>query len=178
MENNKPNPNAARVKRAKQLSHNELARQFVEATIQLETWVEVAMALAAYYIHIEPHADIFNGSTFNPDTLKKIKDRSVLTLKDVPYSRVIYLTENDPDRLRVHLPVDVFDPTNDEQVREIMEKINKEKGRQEQNERDDPPSDCFACQFSTSCSESMTRTGLRVYDCKQFAPLGGKNGDQ
>jgi len=171
MSNENKKAGLVRFKEAKNLPHRELARKFVSATTQLEQWVELAMAMASYYINIEPHAEIFNGSTFNENTLDQIRERAPLTLKDVPYSRIVYIVDQDDLTKKLAVPVDVVTITDDEQWEQMIVGLNQERDRQSDIERSDPPADCLGCNFRTSCSNSTLKTGLRVYGCAQFAPI-------
>ena len=159
-----------RFRSAKQMSKNELARKFVSAARQLEQWTEVAMALASYYINIEPHAPVFTGTTFSPNTLEKIKERALLALKDTPYSMIVYVVDREDPTKKFALPVDVVDVTDREQWDQLFDRLNTERDHQLNIDRTDPPADCVGCLFGTSCGESMVTTGLRVYNCGQYAP--------
>lgn len=151
-------------------SKRELARKLISATEQLSTWTELSMSIAGYYYNIEPHADIFHGNTFAEETLKKIKEHALLALKDAPYSMVIYISDNGSLTKKFKIPVDVFDITDPEQWSHLIEVLNDEREHQLDIDRDDPPADCPGCMFGTSCNESTIKTGLRVYDCAQYAP--------
>lgn len=170
MSNEQQKAESARFREAKKLTKNDLARKFVSATVQLEQWTELSMAMAAYYINIEPHAEIFHGPTFSPNTLERIKERAMLALKDVPYARVIYIADQEDPGIKISVPVDVVTITDPEQWEKMIDGLNQERDRQADIERTDPPADCKGCLFGSSCNESALKTGLRVYNCGQYAP--------
>ncbi|MCK5609898.1 hypothetical protein KAR91_48950 [Candidatus Pacearchaeota archaeon] len=170
---NNKKPNSELIKEAKALSKNELARKLVDAVQQLSNWTEMALAMASYYYNIEPHAEIFTGPTFVKNTKEKIKERALLTLKDVPYTQVYYIVGEVND-LRTKVDVNIVSITDAGYWADMIQKLNDERERQLKLNIDSEPINCSVCKFHGSCSDSTTKTGLNIYDCQQFDPLEPK----
>lgn len=154
-------------------SKRALAQMLINATQQLTDWTECAMSVAAYLYVIEPHAELFSGGTFAPDTLTRITDRALPSLKDAPYARVIYIIDNEDPTLKTALPVDVVDLTDREQWGGLIENLNNDRDTQHKIERGETeiPIDCTKCMFKGSCNESTTKTGILIYQCAQRADI-------